>query len=198
MQADRSSVIPGGQATDLTTVSGLLAAHRRGEEGALDRLVPLVYDELHRIAQRHLRGERPDHTLQPTALLHEAYLRLAAAEAPWQDRAHFFAVAAKIMRRILVDHARNRGRDRRGAGAERVSLEGLELASPERPSDLIALDEALEELAKHDVRKARVVELHYFTGLNQAETAEAMGISTATVERELRFAKAWLNARVAT
>jgi RNA polymerase sigma factor (TIGR02999 family) len=175
-----------------TEVSRLLLAWRDGNAAALDRLIPLVYEQLHALAQRHLRGERADHTLQTTALIHEAYLRLVGADVAWKGRAHFLAVAAQTMRRILVDHARAKGRDKRGAGAVRVGLDDLQLASPEAGAQLVALDDALQRLDAVDPRKVKVVELHYFGGLTYAETAEALGISPATVDRELRLAKAWL------
>jgi RNA polymerase sigma factor (TIGR02999 family) len=137
-----------------------------------------------------MRGERPEHTLQATALVNEAYLRLIGAEIDWKDRAHFFAVAATTMRRILVDHARTKGRKKRAG--ERVSLEESVLVAPDREAELLAIDDALTELAGHDARAARVVELHYFGGLTYDEIAEALGVSAATVDRDLRFAKAWL------
>lgn len=177
-------------------VTHLLRAWRGGDEAALGALMPLIQDELHRLAQRYMNLERPDHTLQATALVNEAFLRLAESDVPWQDRAHFFAVAARIMRRILVDHARKRGRAKRGGGADRVTLEEATLVTPRRPSDLVALDEALEALAEQDERKGRIVELHYFGGLSYEETAEALGISAATVHRDLRMAKAWLYNRL--
>ena len=173
-------------------VSRLLVAWRRGDPDALDRLMPLVYDELRRLAQRHLRGERPDHTLQTTALVHEAYLRLCGADVAWEGRVHFLAVAAQVMRRVLVDHARSRNRHKRGSGAEVIPLEeGLAL-SPERPDAVVALDEAIQRLSALDERKAHAVELHYFGGLTYDEVATALGVSAATVDRELRLAKAWL------
>jgi RNA polymerase sigma factor (TIGR02999 family) len=175
-----------------TEVTRLLLAWRDGDASALDRLIPLVYDQLHALAQRHLRGERADHTLQTTALIHEAYLRLVGTDVAWKGRAHFLAVAAQTMRRILVDHARARGRDKRGGGAVRVGLDDMQLASPQAGAQLVALDDALERLDGVDPRKVKVVELHYFGGLTYAETAEALGISAATVDRELRLAKAWL------
>jgi RNA polymerase sigma factor (TIGR02999 family) len=172
------------------SVTALLMAWRAGDRGALDRLIPLVHDELHALAQRCMRGERPEHTLQATALVNEAYLRLIGAEIDWKDRAHFFAVAATTMRRILVDHARTKGRKKRAG--ERVSLEESVLVAPDREAELLAIDDALTELAGHDARAARVVELHYFGGLTYDEIAEALGVSAATVDRDLRFAKAWL------
>jgi RNA polymerase sigma-70 factor (ECF subfamily) len=175
-----------------TEVSKLLLSWRDGDTSALDRLIPLVYDQLHALAQRHLRGERPEHTLQTTALIHEAYLRLVGADVAWEGRSHFMAVAAQTMRRILVDHARAKQRQKRGAGAERVDLDRIAVASPEAGAELVALDEALERLATFDERKARAVDLHYFGGFSYDETAEVLGISPATVHRELRLAKAWL------
>jgi RNA polymerase sigma factor (TIGR02999 family) len=173
-------------------VTDLLRAWRLGEPRALDRLMPLVHNELHGLAQRYMRSERPDHTLQATALVNEAYLRLVDSDVEWQDRAHFFAVAAQVMRRILVDHARARRRGKRGGGAEKIALEQTVVVSPERSQDLVALDDALNALAALDERKARVVEFHYFGGLTYQETGEMLGISPATVHRELRLAKAWL------
>ena len=173
-------------------VSRLLLAWREGDQTALQRLVPLIYDQLHALAQRHLHGERPDHTLQTTALIHEAYLRLVGADVAWEGRAHFMAVAAQTMRRILVDHARARQRGKRRGGAVHVDLDRVSVASPEAAPELIALDEALERLAALDERKARAVDLHYFGGFSYDKTAEVLGISAATVHRELRLAKAWL------
>ena len=175
-----------------TEVSQLLLAWRAGDETALDRLLPLVYAELHQLARRQMRAERPDHTLQTTALLHEAYLRLCGAEVAWEGRVHFLAVAAQAMRRILVDHARTRARAKRGGGADRVPLEEHLAGGPDRPPDVVALDEAMQRLSTLDERKAHVVELHYFGGLTYDETAAALGLSAATVDRELRLAKAWL------
>ncbi|MDP3909351.1 MAG: sigma-70 family RNA polymerase sigma factor [Gemmatimonadales bacterium] len=179
-------------APERTEVSQLLIAWRDGDQTALARLAPLVYDELHAMARRHLRDERPDHTLQTTALIHEAYLRLCGADVAWEGRVHFLAVAAQMMRRILVDHARGRARAKRGGGDAPITLDDAVVASPERPDDLLALDEALERLSTLDQRKGRAVELHYFGGLTYDETAAALGISAATVDRELRMAKAWL------
>jgi RNA polymerase sigma factor (TIGR02999 family) len=178
--------------TPHTEVSQLLLAWRHGDAAALDRLLPLLYDELHAIARRQMQGERDDHTLQTTALIHEAYLRLVGADVAWEGRVHFLAIAARTMRRILVDHARARGRAKRGAGGEAVPFEDAAVASPDRPPDLVALDEAIARLSALDERKARVVELHYFGGLTYEETAAALGVSAATVDRELRLAKAWL------
>jgi RNA polymerase sigma factor (TIGR02999 family) len=177
---------------DPSEVSRLLLAAHDGDESALERLMPLVYDELHQLARRHLRGERAGHTLQTTALIHEAYLRLVGADVLWEGRVHFFAVAANTMRRILVDHARGRLRDKRGGGVVPVTLEDVAVVASEPGEDLLALDAALERLAGFDARKARVVELHYFGGLTYDETASALGISAATVDRDLRLAKVWL------
>lgn len=154
--------------------------------------MPLVYAELQSIARRYLQGEPDGHTLQTTALVHEAYLRLVGASADWQDRRHFFAIAATTMRRILVDHARANRRLKRHHGDAPVSLNAI--ASPETsdPVDILALDEALTRLAAEDPRKAQAIELHYFAGLSYAEMAEALGVAEATVHRDLRFARAWL------
>ncbi len=187
---------------DLQTgeVTALLAAWRDGDPQAPGRLMPLVYDELRRLAARSMQRERPDHTLQPTALVHEAYLRLTGASAPrWQDRVHFFAVASQVMRRLLVDHARARCTGKRGSGVRALPLETvLEVGGPYGggPEGLLALDEALRELAAHDPRKARIVELRFFGGLTLDETSEALGLSTSTVTLEARLARAWLYRRM--
>jgi RNA polymerase sigma factor (TIGR02999 family) len=177
---------------DTTEVSPLLRAWHAGDEAALEQLMPLVYEELHRLARNYLRGERADHTLQTTALLHEAYLRLVGTNVDWDGRVHFLAVAAQTMRRILVDHGRARNREKRGGGAVRITLEEGLAAAPERGIDVVALDEALERLTTLDPRKGRIVEVFYFGGLTYEETAQAVGISPATVHRELRLARAWL------
>ncbi|MGH7471484.1 MAG: sigma-70 family RNA polymerase sigma factor [Longimicrobiales bacterium] len=173
-------------------VTALLLDWRRGDQEALDRLIPLVYAELRHIAARQLRNERPDHTLEATALVHEAYGRLVDAEISWQDRAHFFAVAARTMRRVLVDHARAQQRTKRGAGAVRVTLDDKIALDAADPDDILALDRALDALAELDARKAEVVQLHFFGGLTYDHIAEALGISAATVDRDLRMARAWL------
>ncbi|MBX3277886.1 MAG: sigma-70 family RNA polymerase sigma factor [Acidobacteria bacterium] len=173
-------------------ITQLLQESRQGDRAALDRLMPLVYDELRRLAQSYLRKERPDHTLQPTALVHEAFLRLAGMDAQWENRVHFFAVAAQVMRRILVDHARRRGYAKRGKGARRVSLDEAINLSRERAPDLVAIDDALTSLSELDPRKCRIIELQYFGGLTYEETALALGISETTVHREVKMAKAWL------
>jgi RNA polymerase sigma factor (TIGR02999 family) len=174
-------------------VSKLLVNWRRGDQGAREALIPLVYNELRRLARLHLRRERPDHTLQSAALVHEAYLRLIRQDHPqWQNRAHFFGVAAQLMRHILVDHARNRAAAKRGAGAPRLSLDE-EVALPQaRDVDIVALDDALNQLAGLDVQQSRVVELRFFGGLSIEETSVVLGISPATVKREWATARAWL------
>jgi RNA polymerase sigma-70 factor, ECF subfamily len=178
-------------------VTELLMAWGNGDQDALSRLTPLVYDELHRLAEGYMRREHVGHTLQTTALVNEAYIKLVdSSRVRWQNRAHFFAVAAQLMRRILVDFARNRRYQKRGGDWRQVTLgEGLGVAT-NVDSDLVALDEALQELAKLDPRKARVVELRFFGGLSLEETAEALQISTDTVGRDWRAAKAWLKREV--
>ena len=174
------------------TVTGLLMAWRGGNDAALEQLVPLVHEELHRIARGCMRGERAGHSLQATALVNEAYLRLIGAQqVDWQNRVHFLAVSARLMRRILVDFARSKKYQKRGGGAQAVTLdEALVVAEPGR--DLLALDEALDALGKLDERKARVVEMRFFGGLSVEETAAALGVSGDTVMRDWRLAKAWL------
>jgi RNA polymerase sigma-70 factor (ECF subfamily) len=174
-------------------VTALLLAWNQGDSAAFDALVPLVYGELHRLAQRALRHERPGHTLQTTALVNEAYLRLIDAKrVRWQDRAHFFAISAQLMRRILVDLARTRHRAKRGGHARQVTLDEALVVSDGRDLDLVALDEALERLASVDPRKSRVVELRFFAGLSVEETAEVLGVSGDTVMRDWKLAKIWL------
>jgi RNA polymerase sigma factor (TIGR02999 family) len=164
-----------------------------GDQQALEKLTPLVYAELHRLASRHLRRERPDHTLQSTALVNEAYLKLVGQHSiRWQNRAHFFGIAAQLIRRILVDYARTRLAEKRGASAPKLSLEDVLESPVARDLDLVALDDALEDLAKIDARQSRVVELRFFAGLSVEETAEVMQMSPATVKREWTTAKAWL------
>jgi len=174
-------------------VSRLLARWKDGDETALQELVPIVHEELRRVARRQMAAERPGHTLQPTALVNEAYLRLVnLREMQWQDRAHFFAMAARLMRRILVDFARSRGYQKRGGGAQQVSFtEALDIAEAQ-PTDVVALDEALESLAQVDERKSRVIELRFFGGLSVDETAEVLNVSRETVKRDWTFAKMWL------
>jgi RNA polymerase sigma-70 factor (ECF subfamily) len=174
-------------------VTQLLINWRNGDKAALDQLLPLVYEELRRLARGFMGKERNNHTLQTSALINEAYLKLVDQdETNWQSRAHFFAVAAQIMRHILVDHARSYGYEKRGAGAQRVGLDDAKVFSEERAGELVALDEALTDLATVDPRKSRLVELRFFGGLNIEETAEVMELSPTTVQREWRAAKAWL------
>ena len=175
---------------DVTLILGRLVG---GDRAAFDELLPLVYDELRSLGRRYMRNERPEHTLQATALAHEAYLRLLG-EAPPElvDRAHFFAVAARAMRRILIEHARARGRKKRGGGWDRVHLDSIELAGDEPRVDILELDIALEKLAKAEPRKAEVVELLYFGGLTAEEAGGVLGVTSRTVERDWRFARLWL------
>ena len=175
-------------------ITGLLIDWNGGDPRALERLMPLVYEELRRIARRHLRGESHAKTLQTTALVHEAYFKLIdQTRVNWQNRAQFFGVAATMMRRILLDRARKRLRQKRGGGAFQLSLDdGSVDASDERAAELVALDEALERLAQQDPQKAKLVELRYFGGLSIEETADVLGIGTATVIRHWRVVKAWL------
>ena len=176
----------------LAAVTTLLRAWRAGDQGAFGRLTPLVYDELRRRARHHLRDERLDHTLTPTALVHEVYLRMVNVDqVDWHDRMHFFALAARQMRRILVDWARARRYQKRGGGAPNVTFED-ELMVRGRTPDLVALDDALDELMLRDERKARVVEMRFFGGLTNEEIAAALGISTDTVTRDWQMAKLWL------
>ena len=166
------------------------------DEKALDRVIPLVYDELRALAAKRLAREGANHTLQPTALVHEAYARLAEGELKFVDRAHLLVIAARTMRRVLVDHARGKGRAKRGGGAARVTLtEGAAVSDP-ASFDVVALDDALSALATVDPRKADVVELHYFGGLSYADIATSLGISEATVDRDLRVARGWLAERL--
>jgi RNA polymerase sigma factor (TIGR02999 family) len=175
-------------------VTQLLNHFRHGDGAALAALVPLVEKELRRLAGGFLRRERPNHTLQPTALVNEAYIRLAdQRHTDWKNRAQFFGIAASLMRRILVDYARKRGYAKRGGGAHQVTLDDAVLAAPARGGELIALDEALERLAAHDARMHRVVELRYFGGASVEETAEVLSVSPITVKRDWQVAKAWLH-----
>src|SRR5882724_6871416 len=183
---DEPSVSPHG-------VTQLLAEWSNGDSAALAELTPLIYEELRRLAHHHMSGQRPDHTLQTTALVNEAYLRLADQTNPnWQSRAHFFAVAARAMRQILVSYARSQRSQKRGGGALKVELDEAAIVSPEQSKEIVDLHEALERLATLDSRKAQVVELKYFGGLNYDEMAEVLKISTVTVRRDWVFAKAWL------
>ena len=173
-------------------ISQLLAEWADRDPAARDQLVPIVYEELRRLAAHYMRGERPDHTLQTTALVNEVYLRLAGIDGlQWRDRVHFFAMAATLMRRVLVDYARRRGRDKRGAGISVTSLDA-NVAAPQPAVDVVALNDALERLATMDPQQSRVVELRFFAGLSVEETAEALAISPATVKRDWATAKLWL------
>ncbi len=174
-------------------VTQLLVQWSQGNQAALDELTPLVYQELRQRARNYLRQERPDHTLQPTALIHEVYLRLIGENLPeWKDRAHFFAIASRGMRQILVDHARRKGAGKRGSGVADLSLEEALVPAQSDDSNLLALDEALSQLAAFDERKCRIIEMRYFGGCTVEETAEALGIAGITVIRETRIAEAWL------
>jgi RNA polymerase sigma factor (TIGR02999 family) len=174
-------------------VTQLLAALRNGDPSAESRLLEVVYAELHRMAVRYMRYERPDHTLQATALIHEAYVDLTRQPAKnWQDHAHFYGVAAQVMRRILVDYARTHRAAKRGGGQQKVGLDDAVLLTGEQSDELVALDEALSRLAQFDARQSRIVELRFFAGLNEEETAEVLGVSSRTVRRDWGVAKAWL------
>jgi RNA polymerase sigma factor (TIGR02999 family) len=174
-------------------VTSLLKKLADGNQQAASQLIPLIYQELHRLAVSHLRRERPDHTLQPTALVHEAYIKLVAQRnTDWKSRAHFFGVASQLMRRILVDYARRQLRAKRGGRQPRLSLDEAILVSPDRPQKLLALDECLTRLEKLDARQGRIVELRYFGGLTVEEAAKVLDVSPTTVRREWTSAKAWL------
>jgi RNA polymerase sigma factor (TIGR02999 family) len=174
-------------------VTKLLEDWRAGDREALGELTPLVYEELRRLAARHMRSERPNHTLQATALVNEAFIRMAGMDVPWVDRAHFYAVASRLMRRILVDHAKAHLSSKRGGGEAPLTLDAERVADERTmPADILEIDEALSRLERLDARKSDIVVLHFFGGLTYDETAEALGISAATVHRELRLGKAWL------
>ena len=174
-------------------ITQLLAQWTDGDLRALDALLPLVYDELRRLARIYLQCERSEHTLQSTALVHEAYLRLVNQNVSWQNRAHFFGIAAQMMRRVLVDHARSRNASKRGDGVCRVTLDEEIMGAGQRDVDVIALDEALTSLAKFDPQQGRIVELRFFAGLSIEDTSEVLKISPATVKRDWAMAKAWLH-----
>jgi RNA polymerase sigma-70 factor (ECF subfamily) len=175
-------------------VTRLLIEWKQGNRKAVDLLIPIVYDEMRRLAQNYLRDERAADTLQPTALVHEAYLRLVGQSLPdWESRSHFFGVAAHLMRQILVDHARRHNSAKRGSGAIMASLDEALNFAPQRSPDILALDDALEALSQLDERQCRIIELRFFGGFSVEETAQAMGISVATVGREQRLAEAWLH-----
>lgn len=174
-------------------ITEILRSWSGGNHIAADQLFPIVYDELRRLAKGYLRQERSGHTLQPTALVHEAYMRLIdQTRVSWENRTHFYGIAAQMMRRILVDHARARATDKRGGSAQRLSLEDVNISVEQDATDLIALDEALTSLARFDERKSRVVELLYFGGLENKEAAEVLGVSEKTIQRDWKMAKMWL------
>lgn len=178
-------------------ITQLLLAWSEGDKQALDRLVPLVYDELRRLAQNYMRKERAGQTLQTTALIHEAYLRLIDADrVQWRNRTHFFGIAARLMRQILVARARERGCQKRGGGAERVSLDEAMVIDERLDEDLVALDEALGELSQFDARMAQIVEMRFFGGLTEEEIAAALDVSTKTVRRDWRLARSWLRRKL--
>jgi RNA polymerase sigma factor (TIGR02999 family) len=188
--ADRDERLDGAASP---MVTGLLLAWGNGDDAALEQLIPLVHAELRRIARRHMAGERVGHSLQPTALVNEAYLRLVdVRRMKWQDRAHFFAMSARLMRRILVDFARSKHYQKRGGGAQKVSFDEGLVISDERGGDLVALDDALTALTAMDPRKSQVVEMRFFGGLSVEETAESLHVSPETVMRDWKLAKAWL------
>jgi RNA polymerase sigma-70 factor, ECF subfamily len=175
------------------SITDLLQAAASGERDDVNALMGAIYDDLHRLAAKHLRSERADHTLQPTALVHEAYLKLIdQKQTSWRDRNHFFAIAARVIRRILVDHARGKGAVKRGAGKERIPLEHIEATEPGDSLDLVALDEALEELNDLDARQAKIVEMRFFGGMSLDEIAETLDIGRRSVDRHWSAAKAWL------
>jgi len=184
-------------AENIQEISVILKDWSEGNRASADRLLSLVYDELRKIAGQYLKKEKSDHTLQPTALVHEAYMKLIdISDISWNDRAHFFAVSANIMRHILVDHARAKLAEKRGGDAQHISLEDADSLSSETDIDLLAVDEALNELAKFDEQQSRIVELRFFGGLTIEETAHVAGISPATVKREWAMAKAWLHRKL--
>jgi len=191
----------GGRIPDLTSaeVTALLGEMAQGKPEAAEQLIPLVYDELRRLASRYMRREREDHTLQTTALVHEAYLKLVEQRSVnWQSRAHFFGIAAQLMRRVLIDHARRNLREKRGGGQPVVVLDEAFVFSPEQSSALVELDGALERLAAMDARQARIVELRFFGGLTVEEAGEVLGVSPKTVKRDWSVAKAWLHGELKT
>ena len=180
----------------MSDVTRILESVTRGEAAASDRLLPLVYEELRKMAAAKMAREAPDHTLQPTALVHEAYLRLVSGEASWDSRAHFFAAAAEAMRRILVDQARRKLRIKRGGGRQRIPLDEHRLAEHRDPYELLMVNEALDDLARSDEQAAQLVRLHYFGGCTMEESAATLGISTRTAYRDWAFARAWLRRQI--
>ena len=195
VELSRSDKMSGAVPSDVTR---LLSEWSAGNQAALEELTPLVYRDLHQRARNYLRHERPDHTLQPTALIHEAYLRMLGESSPtWKDRGHFFAVASRVMRQILVDHARRHSAGKRGSGIAAVSLDEAIVPARANNEELLALDTALEKLAVFDARKCKIVEMRYFGGCTVEETADALGIAGITVMREMRVAEAWLRREIA-
>jgi RNA polymerase sigma-70 factor, ECF subfamily len=182
---------------DRQQVTMLLREWSGGNKQALDELVPLLYDQLHRMASSCLRAERPDHTLRATALVHEAYMQLVDSEVAWESRVHFFAVASRVLRHILVDYAKANRRHKRGGGADKLPLDEAVLVGPEISSEILELDDALKSLAAQDSRKSEIVQLIFFGGLTYDETAQALDISAVTVHRELKMAKAFLYSQLA-
>lgn len=180
----------------MVEVTRLLQAIEHGDGAAADQLLPLVYEDLRRLASLRMAAEAPGHTLQATALVHEAWLRIGGENHPWQNRRHFFAAAAEAMRRILIERARRRQRARHGGGLERVDVDAIQIPEALRDDQILAVDEALSALEREDPRRAQVVKLRYFVGLTNPEVAESLGISLATAERDWSFAKAWLFSRV--
>jgi RNA polymerase sigma-70 factor, ECF subfamily len=173
-------------------ITRLLAGWREGDSAALDHLLPLIRSELYRLARRHLGRERKDHTMQPSSLVQEAFVRLLPGGSGWQSRAHFFAVASQVMRHVLVDHARDRRRVKRGGAAVHIPVDAAVVLSPEQVEQIVAMDLALQRLAKSDERKSRVFEMRFFGGLSVEETAEVLGVAPNTVIRDWNFARAWL------
>ena len=180
------------ESPDRQLVTQLLRQWSNGNKQALDELMPVVYEQLRRLASNCLRAERPDHTLRATALVHEAYVRLVDSDVAWQDRVHFFAVSARMLRRILVDHAKSRNRDKRGGEFEKIPLDEAVMVGPQSDKGIVELDDVLKRLATQDQRKSELIELLFFGGLTYDEAAAALKISPATVHRELILAKAWL------
>ena len=178
------------------SITQLLHGWVGGDDESLEKLTPLVYEQLHQIAQRIFRGERQNHTLQPTALVHEVYARLVDVEVDWQDRSHFYALAARMMRRILVDHANAKSAAKRGGSAGDLPLDDVLVVSPESGDEILELHEALNTLAENDQRKADILELHYFGGLTYGEMSDVLKLSSSTLDREMRFAKAWLRTQL--
>ena len=182
---------------DRHLVTDLLHQWSGGNKQALDQLMPVIYDQLHRLASKCLLAERPEHTLRATALVHEAYVRLVESDVEWEDRVHFFAVSARVLRRILVDHAKSRNRDKRGGEFQKIPLDEAMLVGSQGDKSIIELDDALKRLATVDQRKSDLIELLFFGGLTYDEAAAALKISPATVHRELKLAKAWLHRELA-